>query len=320
MFDISLITSLYRSDTHLATYLGHMQHFVTAMQAQHGLTVQIVIVANDATAQEQTLLAPYEAHETLRVLYVPRESLYASWHRGIKAAQADILGFWNVDDARYVDGVWQAYTLLNESCDLTDSPFDIMTDNRISQTHPAQYNPQAIMPRNGVSAFFMFRRDLYERAGPFHPQFRIAGDYEWATRSVVRQARIGYTQAAGGAFVRHAQALSGTGQAREWVEWNMIALWRGVYHEIRPCDPHLMQRLWYDWGHKGGHLPDDIAAYLWGDGAQQRYEQYQRERNQHPLLRRIRLALASRGLVRSVEWQTHNTARFNHAMTKSPHA
>src|SRR5690606_21328144 len=100
----SLITSLYRAEPHLAAYAGHVRN-VAAQARAAGLSLEMVIVANDATERERALLAPLVAagesgELAVQVLHVPRETIYASWNRGVRAARGRCIGVWNADDAR----------------------------------------------------------------------------------------------------------------------------------------------------------------------------------------------------------------------------
>ncbi|PJF38200.1 MAG: hypothetical protein CUN55_18220, partial [Phototrophicales bacterium] len=126
--------------------------------------------------------------------------------------------------------------------------------------------------------------------------------YEWSKRPAVRESVYQLIKTEGGLFRLHGNNLSNNTSPLEWVEWNIILIWHGGFEHLRPVDPVLMRETWESWGHQGGYIPDDVAQWLWGDGAQERYEAYRRERNSRPFLRRLRLALARRGLWHSVEW------------------
>jgi glycosyltransferase involved in cell wall biosynthesis len=107
---ISLITSLYRSEKHLPDYMRRVQN----VASQLDFPLEIVIVANDATPDERLLLETLQPHDLLSVhiIHTERETLYASWNRGFAAAQYDMLGAWNVDDVRTVEGLIAAYEAL----------------------------------------------------------------------------------------------------------------------------------------------------------------------------------------------------------------
>lgn len=303
MPDISLITSLYRSDKHLPLYIARIQKIATQLD----LSLQIVVVVNDATDTETTLLEKFSKQEivAVKVIHCERETLYASWNRGIAQADSDILGFWNVDDKRTAEGLAEGYCLLSSSVELVDFAFTIQ-QNDLSDNHPAQYNPHDLSPKTGTSPFFMFHRDLYTLAKPFNPHFRITGDFEWCKRDVVRQAKVTQSDTIAGTFILHGDNLSASANPREWVEFNIALLIHKSPENLRPVDPNLMRQLWDDWGHQYASLTDEQANWLWGEDARGRFEKYTAERQQNPVVRRLRLALARRGLWQSTEWDVHH--------------
>lgn len=309
MPDISLITSLYRSEAYLPQYIQHVRDVATTLHKAH-ITLEIVIVVNDATPAEEQLLQTLQAAVAapVQVISVPRETLYASWNRGINAAQGDILGFWNVDDLRTADGLLDGYRRFHadDTLYLVDFPFFLHDANGEIAFHDTQFNPVNFSPKAVAAPFFLFRRTLYEQAGSFNENFRITGDYEWSKREIVRQTRYVLSDTIAGKFLIHDTNLSTGNNPLEWVELDTVLIWHSAYEHLRPVEPDLMYSVWHDWGHIGGTMPDDIAEWLWGEGARDRYEAYNRERNAHPLLRRIRLALARRGLWHSVEWDAHH--------------
>lgn len=302
--DFSLISSLYRSEAHLPHYLQQAAQTLESTAAA-GLSAELVIVANDATAAESELLQAFAARPrnwTLQLLHTPREPLYASWNRGIGVSSGAAVGFWNVDDRRTAAGLVEGCAHIREGCELVEFPLDVQEKGRTRRA-PPQFRPGRIHPRAGVGPFFMFTRALYEAAGPFNPHFRIAGDFEWAARPPVQGARCCHAGSSGGLFVLHEGNLSGGRSPLEWVEFNIVLLWRGLPQHLRPVDPDLMRRTWEEWGHSGGAIPPQAADWLWGPGAEERYRRYRREHEAPPLLRRARMALARRGLLHSIEWE-----------------
>ena len=148
----------------------------------------------------------------------------------------------------------------------------------------------------------MARRSLFERLGPFDANFRVAGDTEWASRGL-SSVKFQPGRAKAGDFLVHGGNLSNTGGDREDIEVNLIFMRRGAWQHLRPADPRALREAWDSWGNPAQlTLPADAADFLWGDEAEARWRRYQRERRQHPRLRRLRLALASRGLLYSEEW------------------
>ena len=306
--DISIITSLYRSEQFFPAYRKQFIQIQSKL-ADVGIDVELILVANDPTENELNEIDNLKMFVDARVLQVPRESLYKSWNRGIAAAESLVIGFWNVDDVRYSDYMIEAYENLQRGFDLVDAKFlgtnTIQQDSVRSEIHPA-YSQDLVSPKLCVSPFFMFTKKFIEQAGMFDEKFKIAGDFEWCTRSVVRKAKYVELRQMSGEFTVHGSNLSNSTNPLEWVEINIVLLYRDMYHELRPVKPDLMQQKWQEHNDRGCTIPENIRAWLWGKGATQRYEQYTKEREAHPLLRRMRLALAKRGLFPSVEWNAHN--------------
>jgi hypothetical protein len=311
MPDISLITSLYRTDAHLASFSRRLRQI--AQQAyQRGLQIEFVLIANDASAIERALLDRLQADlDMVQVHHTPLESVYASWNRGVAQVQAEVLGFWNVDDRRRIHALLEGYLLIaGRGYDIVDFPTRYHVSRRLGgrYTKPAQYKHYPIHPRNGTSPFFMFKRDLYQRAGNFDAHFKIAGDFEWCMRQAVRHSRIGYGAQIGGTFVVHGDNLSVGDQL--WVEFNVVLLRHGNYDALRPVEPEAMRHAWYTWGRNADQeLPPAISQWLWGTGAESRYYRYKWERDLPPFARRVMLSLAKRGIVHSVDWETHHGTR-----------
>lgn len=303
---ITLVTSLYRTEAHLPTYIRRADALFAALN-QAGLTLQIILVANDATFQERDLLEPFAARypHQIRLMQVPRESVYASWNRGFEQADAPLMGPWNVDDERLATGLIAAHEKFQDGAALLDAPYAIEHNDTKTQ-QPVEYQSDCISPKCGVGPFFLFSKILYEQAGAFNPNFRIAGDFEWSKRPIVREAAYAPMTELGGIFQLHDDNLSGGHSPREWVEFNIALLWHSNQPQLRPVEPNLMLEAWEAWGHTGAELSAEQQDWLWGTEAQDRYMQYTRERQANPLARRVRLALARRGLWQSVEWDVHH--------------
>ena len=121
--DVTLITSLYRTIDFLPRYLERASQLLTDT-SQAGINVELIIVANDVTDAENTLLTPFiKAHDSVKLITVPRESLYASWNRGVQQATGHFIGFWNVDDIRFADALIKITQPDYASCDLVYFPF-----------------------------------------------------------------------------------------------------------------------------------------------------------------------------------------------------
>lgn len=316
---ILIYSSLYRSEQHLAQYTHHVTLFAHQVK-QAGIDVHYIPVVNDASEKEQNYINTMaerinSAHDgRVTPLYVGRETLYASWNRAIRSSSAPYFSSWNADDIRSAAGFIEGYRALENGADLVDFRFTGVThfkrwglfptvENRISET---LYHPEKFSRKNGLGPFFMARRKLYEQVGAFDENFRICGDLEWAGR-VQLHAKFYSPKENGGQFIIHGDNLSNTGASREDIEVNIVFMRRGQWEQVIPTEPSPLREAWETWGNVNNiSLPQSVADYLWGDGAQERYMAFKRERNQAAFIRRMRARLASRGILHSAEWSAYH--------------
>ena len=312
---IALISSLYRCEAHLPAYTASLFGFARRV-SQAGIAAHYLPIVNDPSQRERQEIDSLaqainsEYHGRMTPLYVPRETLYASWNRGLAATDADAFGFWNADDIRAADAFLDGISALQDGADLVDFDFTAVSTARRMGLFPREtrtyvqclYNPARFSRRNGIGPFFLAKRSLYESVGAFDSNFRIAGDTEWASRAH-GNCRFQRIPRSGGDFIVHGDNLSNTGSGREDIEVNIIHMRRGNWADLRPAEPKDMRDAWQSWGDNADvNVPPEHADYLWGEGADRRWRRYLRERRQPQWMRRIRLSLAARGWLRSEEW------------------
>lgn len=319
---IAVISSLYRCEQHLPTFSAALFGLAKRV-SEAGVSVHFVPVVNDATRGEREgierladeINARYYGRMT--PLFVPRETLYASWNRGLAAAQAPYFTFWNADDIRAAEALIEGYKALQDGANLVDFDYTRVAQFRRFGLLPRQqripvacmFDGESFTRRAGIGPFFMASMDLFRQAGPFDPNFEVAGDTEWASRALPA-VRFQRGRLNGGDFVVHGDNLSNTGGDREDIEVNIIFMRRRAWGQLRPANPHAMREAWERWGNPNYvELPPAEADFLWGPQAEKRWNRYQRERKQAPVLRRMRLALAARGLIHSIEWSMAQRGR-----------
>ncbi len=312
---LAIISSLYRCEEYLRAYAAAVFGFAKRL-SETGIEVHYLPILNDATRGEREQIerlareinANYYGRMTPKL--VPRESLYASWNRGIALTQAPFFAPWNADDIRSADAVVEGYQALRSGADLVDFNYTrVMRYRRLGllprarrNLVPCPYHQARFTRRNGLSPFFMASKTLLNRAGPFDEQFQVAGDMEFASR-IQATARFQAGSLPGGDFFVHGSNLSNSGADREEIEVNIIFMRRGDWKQLRPAEPRALREAWESWGNRAGiALPAAVDDFLWGAEAEGRWRRYRQERRQPPLMRRLRLALASRGWMRSEEW------------------
>jgi hypothetical protein len=294
LVDVSLITSLYRSDAHIEQYAERVQA-LTDMAGVQGVQVEVVIVANEPTPFERENITRLSAKmDTVRLIEVPRETLYASWNRGVRAAQGMVIGFWNVDDARTVEGITAGNARIQAGCRLVHFAHDVVRNDsggeRVRRYEPIPFDREAHRRIMKCGPFFLFHRDLYAAVGEFDERFRICGDFDWCARATAVTAFCP-VNILGGTFYLHGGNLSDTGDPRQTAECNVAILKNNAPQYLQPCEPEVMRATWERWG--DAHLPLDAAlkARLWGEGADERYQQALRAKRRQQQWTRIALAL-----------------------------
>ncbi|MBN2304805.1 MAG: hypothetical protein JXQ72_10030 [Anaerolineae bacterium] len=303
MADISLITSLYRADAYLEAYSRHVLDVAAELQTA-GLNLEMVLVANEPSDRERALIrqltADLDAIPAARavVLDVPRESVYASWNRGVKTSVGRVVGFWNVDDIRTADALIEGHRMIMDGtngCAAVYFPYRVRRQNRMLDLFTIQhytrypappFDRDAFTRKMHGASFWLMGRDLYKRVGPFDAGFHISGDFEWCARAAQVANFCPGTENAG-VFVLHGGNLSDSGDPRQGVEENVIHLRRGAWDRIEPAQPDLMRDCWLTWGRQESDPPPEIQDQLWGPGADERWQTWQRDQRTRQRRKRV---------------------------------
>ena len=299
--DVSVITSLYQAKAYLADYILRVQ-MVAFQLKQAGVTLELVLVANDPSDWEKKILDDLaKALETAKTavvirLDVPREPLYASWNRGIEASSGRALAIWNVDDSRTSAALIEGHRLISGGNAIVDFPFAGSRTMHVGsftfhpkREFPPQYDPANFRRKARTSPFFMFSRAIYDVVGSFDPHFRIAGDFDWCARPAALAATFDRGEALSGTFFLHGDNLSGSQNPLEDVEDDIVMLRQGMWDQLVPADPDLLREAWTEWGALGEiEVPQEIQDRLWGEGARKRWDQWQRDQRRKAQMRRVR--------------------------------
>jgi hypothetical protein len=309
MVDISIVTSLYQSEKFLPIYINHVLKVAQSL-ADYGISFEVVIVANDASKREHALIDDLVTHaKTFQIIpiYVDRETVYASWNRGIEASKGEIIGFWNADDIRMAEAIVEAHKVLNtQENKLIYFSYAIVRFVQIwkqyriawKRLHPAlAFNKSLFSRKMKAGPFFMFKRELYNLTGSFDPRFRIAGDLEWCIRAMQFTDFIPGKEIVG-ELVIHGSNLSGVQHPLENVEKNMIYLMHGMQDVVMPSDPKLMLETWASWKVERISLSRELEDKLFGKNAMGDWQKWQDE--QQKILKRQRFSDTIRFIPRQI--------------------
>lgn len=280
MGDLSIITSLYKSDKFLPDYVDRVAPVLNSL-ARAGICTELVIVANDPSENERQHLNTLSHRHDVKTIYTDRESLYASWNRGLAQSTGQVIGMWNVDDLRTAEALIDGVQRIQAGSELVYFRW------RRRELIPWLFNIQVVHYSPVVSPpfdrelfqeyfylgpFFLFSRKAFEQVGPFDPRFSASGDFDWSIRA---SQHIDFYQSdcfAGEFFIHH-NNLSENDYS--YLEDNAVFLKNGLYQFVKAAEPSRMREVWSKWA-DDYPLPTSVTDKLWGDHAWETWETWKK--------------------------------------------
>lgn len=227
---ISLITSLYKSDKYLDNYQKRIVVFADYLLKKK-IDFEIIVIANSPAEKENKFGEFFKNKTWLSFIKVPRESLYATWNRGVGLAKGSIIGFWNVDDARRPEAMIDALNLFNVGAQLVYFPFLIKWYLNIfnfsflvkrKKIVPPIFDRNEFTRSMHCGPFFLFSKEFYKKVGPFDEQFKIVGDFDWCVRAAKISNNFVLSEVNAGEFRVDGGGLSAGGKHRFKVENSVV--------------------------------------------------------------------------------------------------
>ena len=217
MSEISITSSLYKTERFLGNWQKALMSF--ASEAQNiGLQFEINAIANEPSEAELTILTELKNEPWFNLHIVPRESIYASWNRGVRVANANVITSWNVDDIRNAEAIKDGLSKVSTGLELVYFPFIYKRYVRVLNfdllvkrvtIDPPQFNKDKFSKEMHCGPFYLFTKSLYEKIGPYDETFRIAGDYDWCARAAKMSGMLGKSDLVAGVFEKRDGTLSG---------------------------------------------------------------------------------------------------------------
>lgn len=191
MPSVSITSSLYKTEKYLPNWEKSLRAFATDTEGV-GLNFEINAIANDPSNAELEVLKKLEKETWFNLYIVPRESIYASWNRGVQVANSQVCTSWNVDDSRNLPAILDGLNKIKEGAEMVYFPFiykryinflgiDVLVKRKLI-TPPAFAREKFSREMHG-GPFYLFTKTLYQKVGPYDESFRIAGDYDWCARA-----------------------------------------------------------------------------------------------------------------------------------------
>lgn len=213
---ISIIISLYNSERYIDKLRVKLLKIATFFEKKN-VKFEIIVVFNDPKEKELICIEALKKESWFCYLIVDRETVFASWNRGLKIAQGDAIGFWNADDTRFADAIIDGFNLIKNGADLVYFPFHIVWVLRFGSVaipvkyrhiSPPPYDQKEFSRSMHCGPFFMISKKFYNQVGPFDEQFKISGDFDWCVRAAKISKNIVRSKKNAGIFNVDGRGLS----------------------------------------------------------------------------------------------------------------
>lgn len=214
---ISLIASLYNTDNLIDKWSKWLIKFTTKLQT-FGVDFEIIIVSNEPTPTEKRTFEILKKYNWVKIIEVPRETIFASWNRGIKASSGEVYGFINADDIRFASSILEGIERIKNGADFVYFPFlyiryirilGFLVPVKIKRFSPLPPDKAAKEIGMPYGPFWLISKKFIEKVGWFDESFKVAGDFEWSARTQ-RQGKFVLSNITAGIFTSDGTTLSGS--------------------------------------------------------------------------------------------------------------
>jgi glycosyltransferase involved in cell wall biosynthesis len=160
---------------------AHFLHkAVASVLAQECQQLEIIVVDDGSTDDIDAAVTALPI--AVRVVKQPNAGPAAARNTGIRAASGEFIAFLDVDDEwpdRTLDAL-SAMLVADPSLMLIQGFSQVMVLDTTTGRYEAQGNPADAFPYYIGSA--LYRREVFDRVGPFDPTLRFGEDWDWFLR------------------------------------------------------------------------------------------------------------------------------------------
>lgn len=189
---ISLITPSYNS-------AATISRTIESVISQNYTDLEYIIIDGASKDNTAEIVRSYQDKIKINFISEPDNGIYDAMNRGIKIASGEIIGVLNSDDlfngGEVLKSVVKAFTNKEVEAVYGDIKYFAGDTNKVTRYWRAgeykenRLNSGWVIPH---PALFL-RRSVYERAGLFKVDFKIAGDYEFILRILkVHKIKVKY--------------------------------------------------------------------------------------------------------------------------------
>jgi glycosyltransferase involved in cell wall biosynthesis len=271
---------------------------------------KLEIIVIDSGSEQNEAAVVRELQQTFpSIVYIhtqERETLYAAWNRGIRAARGAYLTSANTDDRHRADaleimsGALEDHPeadLVYADCYATsvpNEPFD-RNDHAVRYRYPDYFPPLALL-HFLFSPQPVWRKEVHARIGYFDESYHASGDYEFNLRFALNGLKALHLAEPLGLYLTHPGAISSTARMAE--ENRRISSLYMTFENI--------ERAYRAAGcPSGSHKEKSSVMTDFGTRALEYYPPWNRGRKE------INAALALQSLAKAVEIDPGNIAALN---------
>ncbi|MCX6150717.1 MAG: glycosyltransferase [Ignavibacteriales bacterium] len=189
-FEVSAIVSTYNSEKFIE---GCLKDLVEQTLYKKG-ELEIIVINSGSKQNEEVIIRKYQSkYKNINYLKTEnRESIYAAWNRGIKAAKGKYITNANTDDRNRNDALEIKASTLDDNHQIgvvyaddyktTDpnSTFSSLSKNETCVW--ANYDSDLLLFGCYIGPHPMWRKALHEKFGYFDENLQVTGDYEFWLR------------------------------------------------------------------------------------------------------------------------------------------
>jgi glycosyltransferase involved in cell wall biosynthesis len=189
-FKVSAIVSAYNSERFIR---GCLEDLVKQTLYEKG-ELEIVVIDSGSQENESTIANEYQQkYNSIRYICTPeRETVYAAWNRGIKAARGEYITNANTDDRHCKNAFEKMSSILDHNPDIglvyADSIITA-TENQTFERHTAvgvlrqsDYSRELLALTCFIGPQPIWRKSLHDRYGYFDEFLTSSGDWEFWLR------------------------------------------------------------------------------------------------------------------------------------------
>lgn len=235
---VSAIVSTYNAEKFFRSRIENLLRQTIAEQ------MEIIVIDSGSTQNESKLIEQYlprfgpESTNGARIKFLrtERETLYASWNRGVELSSGDYLTNANTDDrlldtaletmADKLDANPDVSLVYSDAWETTDET-EILDCEKLDykpgrrRVYQPEFSHKKLLLHCYCGPFPMWRRSAHDRFGKFDPNFVVAGDWEFWLR-MAESAKFAHIDQSLGLMLKRDDSIVWSNQEKLLEENNIL--------------------------------------------------------------------------------------------------